>query len=191
MKYSYRVDVQGNDKRYYARIDFDRELANGNFYDGIGFHSMNPDAVNSLFDVLRPTTGVTGDHLHIEGNRLTVRVNPFGVADTVKRLVKKVQRRYALCESVKRVPFAFLETRAKLISMDKEQAAVDLMLEAAKILPNQDPIRLAAGLEDLKLPPLQALMVLRQLATQFTGDNADPIRLVAGYNKALDMVGKV
>jgi len=60
--------------------------------------------------------------------------------------------------------------------------AIDCFIEASKLYPGQDPIRLAAGIKDLKLPLSQTMTVLRKLAPHFKGDQADMIRLAAGFN---------
>lgn len=62
------------------------------------------------------------------------------------------------------------------------QKTVNLLLEVLRLYPNQDPIRAAAGIADLKMPPIQALSVLKKLAPAFAGQ--DLIRVAAGYNDA-------
>lgn len=63
------------------------------------------------------------------------------------------------------------------------------MAETAKLFPNQDPIRLAAGFLDFNLPVNQTLEVLRQLAPHFQGDNGDLIRLASGFNDLKKFIG--
>jgi hypothetical protein len=63
------------------------------------------------------------------------------------------------------------------------------MAETAKLFPNQDPIRLAHGFLDFKLPVKQTLEVLRQLAPHFQGDNGDLIRLASGFNDLKKFIG--
>lgn len=60
--------------------------------------------------------------------------------------------------------------------------AIYAMVEAAKLFPNQDPIRLASGFIAFALPADKTINLLRALAPHFKGDNSDMIRLAAGYN---------
>ena len=59
---------------------------------------------------------------------------------------------------------------------------LEVFAEATKLFPRQDPIRLAAGILDFKMPLKCTMFVLRRLAPQFKGENADMIRLAAGFN---------
>jgi hypothetical protein len=61
--------------------------------------------------------------------------------------------------------------------------ALDAMVEASKLFPNQDPIRLASGLLAFKMPMPRVMAVLRRLAPHFKDANADMIRLAAGFNE--------
>ncbi len=72
---------------------------------------------------------------------------------------------------------------AKRKSVRSIQAgAIHAMVEVARLFPNQDPIRLTAGVIDFKLPIDRVMKILRQLAPHFKGENSDMIRLAAGYN---------
>ena len=62
--------------------------------------------------------------------------------------------------------------------------------EVTRLFPNQDPIRLTSGILDFKLPLNQTLAILRSLAPQFTGENADMIRLAHGFNQLRKQISK-
>lgn len=190
LKYTYTITAQGekHSPTYYAHIQFDRSLAQGGVY--YHSHDTGSPAVKALLADLAATKNVDGTLVRIEGSQLQVAINPFRPGETVKYLVKKIMRRLAPGDSVQRVPQALLDAQIAKVNLFNELEAVDVMVEAAKILPNSDPIRLAAAIEDLNLPPAEALAVLRKLAPQFKGDNSDPIRLVSGYLKVLALVKK-
>lgn len=76
--------------------------------------------------------------------------------------------------------------RPKVRKVSVAKQAIDLLLEVLKLYPNQDPIRVAGALADLKMPPKQALETLKKLAPAFSGQ--DIIRVVAGYNETLKVV---
>lgn len=71
-----------------------------------------------------------------------------------------------------------------------QEQAIHAITETARLFPNQDPIRLASGFLDFKLPPDQTLEILRQLAPYFQGENGDLIRLAAGYNDIMKSLGR-
>lgn len=58
--------------------------------------------------------------------------------------------------------------------------ATSIMTQVAHLYPNQDPIRLAAGIMDFKLPMKSTLFVLKRLAPRYGKE--DMIRLAAGFN---------
>lgn len=189
MKYAYQVSA-GNDGRVTVAIIFDRVLFN-NFYSAniMDIISSTPQAVKTFLRSLGTVKGIDiADSLCVHGSRLTFSVCPFMVAETIERVVKRVQRQFAKGENRQRVAIPELTAKVSALNITREILARDIFVEAAKILPNQDPIRLAAGIQDLNLPPNEALQVLRGLAAEFKGENADPIRLVSGYKKILGMV---
>lgn len=66
------------------------------------------------------------------------------------------------------------------------QRATEIMEELAKLFPGQDPIRIAAAVEDLEVPIEDALVVLRVLTSCFP--EQDPIRLVGGFKTIRKML---
>lgn len=190
MKYAYGIKIQGTEQSptYYLCIHFDRILLKGDF-----FHRHENDGnpkTNALLKNIADTKNVNPDFVRVSGSYIQVEVCPFNMAKTAQYLVKKIQRRVAANESRQRVAVDELNRKVEALNIPATEAAVNLFVEAARILPNQDPIRLAAAVEDLKMPPAEALVVLRRLAPQFKGNNADPIRLVAGYNTIRKLAAK-
>jgi hypothetical protein len=188
MKYAYQTHVSSDGKATVS-ITFDRVLFN-HFHsaDIMDIISGTPDAVKKFLRGIGAVKGIdAANRVWVEGSRLSFNVCPFMVAKTVERVVKRVQRQFAKGESRERVPVSAMNAKVLSLNISREIQARDILVEAAKILPNQDPIRLAAGIKDLNLPPTEALQVLRGLAVEFKGDNADPIRLVAGYNTILGL----
>jgi hypothetical protein len=191
MKYAYHVHVN-NDGKATVSITFDRVLFN-HFHsaDIMDIISGTPEAVKKFLRGIGSVKGIDAcNRVWVEGSRLSFNVCPFMVAKTVERVVKRVQRQFAKGEPRERIPTSEMTAKATALNITREIQARDILVEAAKILPNQDPIRLAAGIKDLNLPPNEALQVLRGLAVHFQGDNADPIRLVAGYNTILGLTPK-
>ena len=70
----------------------------------------------------------------------------------------------------------------KKTELSVQKQTIAAMVEIAKLFPNQDPIRLAHGVIDFKLPIAKTLTVLRALAPHFKGENSDMIRIAAGFN---------
>lgn len=70
----------------------------------------------------------------------------------------------------------------KKTELSVQEQTITAMVEIAKLFPNQDPIRLAHGVIDFKLPIKKTLTVLRTLAPHFKDGNSDMIRLAAGFN---------
>jgi hypothetical protein len=187
MKYAYLTKLQGNDNsNCYVTIFFDRILFQGDYYDSC--YSSTPNPASNFLKDINTTHGVSGTHAHINGSELTVQICHFNVAATVSNIIKKVQRRFAPFESVQRVGKAELEKTILALNITPELTAADVMIEAAKLLPNQDPIRLASAIKDLNLPPIQAIAVITKLAPYFQGDNGDPIRLISGFKTILTIV---
>lgn len=188
MKYAYKIEIQGrNNNIHYVHLFLDRVLFHVDTYHGHE-HDKAPKAAKDFLASIATAPGVNGDFVHLEGSRIEIEVCPFNIAHTVEVLVKRIQRRFAKGEGRQRVSVQEMNAKALSLNITKELLARDIMVEAAKILPNQDPIRLASGIKDLNLPPSEALQVLRGLALHFKGENADPIRLVAGYKTILDLL---
>lgn len=187
MKYAYSVSPRpGHSDSHYLHLHIDRVLFAGEAYHG-NTNSQSPKGTNEFLDSLLTVPGVTGGFIKMEGCYLMISVCPFTIAHTVEVLVKRIQRRFAKGEGRRRVTIEDMHAKALSLNITREIKARDIFVEAARILPNQDPIRLAAGIKDLNLPPNEALQVLRGLAAEFKGDNADPIRLVAGYKTVLEL----
>lgn len=70
----------------------------------------------------------------------------------------------------------------KKTELSVQEQTISAMVEIAKLFPNQDPIRLAHGVIDFKLPIAKTLTVLRALAPHFKGGNSDMIRIACGFN---------
>lgn len=187
MKYAYLVAIQ--DTTHYIKIFLDRVMFPVDAYHG-NDNNNAPKGVNEFLAKVATSPGCHGDFVHLNGSRLQIEVCPFNIAHTVEVLIKRLQRKFAPGEGRQRVSVEAMNAKATSLNITKEILARDIFAEAAKILPNQDPIRLAAGLEDLNLPPNEALQVLRGLAIHFKGENADPIRLVAGYKSVLGLIPK-
>jgi len=188
MKYAYQTSTH-NDGKATVVITFDRVLAN-KFYSAniMDLISGTPEAVKTLLRGIGSIKGIDdADSVRVTGSQLSFNVCPFMIAKTVERVVKRIQRRFAKDEPRQRIPLSEITAKVLSLNISREIQARDILVEATKILPGQDPIRLAAGVKDLNLPPTEALQVLRGLAVEFKGDNADPIRLVAGYNTILGL----
>lgn len=92
---------------------------------------------------------------------------------------------FAVC----RLSSKLAKPRVRQTKRDVIKETIYAMAETAKLFPNQDPIRLAAGFLDFNLPVNQTLEVLRQLAPHFQGDNGDLIRLASGFNDLKKFIG--
>ena len=92
---------------------------------------------------------------------------------------------FAVCRLTNKLP----KSRVRQTKRDVIAETIYAMAETAKLFPNQDPIRLAAGFLDFNLPVKQTLEVLRQLAPHFQGDNGDLIRLASGFNDLKKFIG--
>lgn len=190
MNYAYSITSAGhNNDTYYLHLLFDRMLFPVDIFHGHANNNVPKAAIDLLANV-STVPCVKGSFIRLNGCRLQIEVYPFNIAHTVEVLVKRIQRRFAKGEGRQRVTVEEMNAKVLSLNITNELLARDIMVEAAKILPNQDPIRLAVAIKDLNLPPFEALKVLRGLAIHFKGDKADPIRLVAGYKTVLGLLPK-
>jgi len=187
MKYAYTIDVQAHGKSHYLTIFLDRVMFTGDHYRSHDYLNKQSAELKRFLNEVAKSPGVHGEHVHLEGSKLTVEVCAFNIGHTVEVLVKRLQRKFAPGEGRKRVSLEEVNATAKALNISRELKARNILVEAAKILPGSDPIRLASAIENLNLPPNEALTVLRGLADQFKGQNADPIRLVSGYKTILKL----
>ena len=69
-----------------------------------------------------------------------------------------------------------------------QEQTINAMEEVAQLFPGQDPIRLSAGVINFKKPIGQTLTILRRLSLHFKGEQADMIRLEAGFRELCNKI---
>lgn len=111
MKYSYRIDASAN--AAYLKMAFDRNISSRYISFSNIFTNFATPAQMEMMRALNKTPGTIEGHpdatsggglISFDGNTITIQINQhLNMAETVKRLVKKVQRRIAKGESRKRI----------------------------------------------------------------------------------------
>lgn len=80
-----------------------------------------------------------------------------------------------------------MKTRRQSVLSIQEQT-INAMEEIAQLFPGQDPIRLSAGVINFRQPIGKTLTILRRLAPHFKGEQADMIRLEAGFRELCEKI---
>jgi hypothetical protein len=189
--YNYKLNKE------YITLYVNRQLSRKYVSRGKTWHDVVTGPEMKIMTKIATTEGVIDSNLNgdselvaIDGNRAVIKTHLLchkAQRRVVRMVVRRLQRLLAPNSSMRKVDWQVEVEKPKVApALSAAQlSSVQLFKEASKLFPNQDPIRLAAGLKDFNMPPENVLEVLRHLKEHFQGEQADMIRLASGYNGIL------
>lgn len=190
-QYNYELDKQ------YITLYVNRQLSRKYVTRGKTWHDVITGPEMRIMTAIATVEGVINSKLNgdselvaIDGNKALIKTYLLcqkSQRRAVRMVVRRLQRLLAPNCPLRKVNWQVEVAKPKAApALSAAQlSSVQLFKEASKLFPNQDPIRLAAGLKDFDMPPENVLEVLRHLKEHFQGEQADMIRLAAGYNGIL------